>query len=90
MAKHLGMMEHNEKGYKIRKYYIDQEELALHLKDGLQVRIGKLSVQVEIITQSLSEADRFLSVNGKQTKPAMLKKLNELIKETQLEIKLEG
>ncbi|MFP0547878.1 antA/AntB antirepressor family protein [Acinetobacter baumannii] len=90
MTKHLGMMERNEKGHEIRKYFIEQEELARHLKDGLQVRIGQLSAQVEMITQSLSEAGRFLSVNGKQTKPALLKELDELIKEAQPELKLEG
>ena len=83
MTKHLGMMERNEKGHEIRKYYIEQEELARQLKDGLQIRIGKLSAQVELITQCLSEAGRFLSVEGKQTKPAMLKELDELIKEAQ-------
>ncbi|OTG81802.1 phage antirepressor Ant [Acinetobacter sp. ANC 4558] len=83
MTKHLGMMERNEKGHEIRKYYIEQEELARNLKNGLQVRIGKLSAQVELITLGLSEAGRFLSVNGKQTKPAMLKELDELIKEAQ-------
>ena len=83
MTKHLGMMERNEKGHEIRKYYIEQEDLARQLKDGLQVRIGKLSAQIELITQCLSEAGRFLSVEGKQTKPAMLKELDELIKEAQ-------
>lgn len=83
MTKHLGMMERNEKGHEIRKYYIEQEELARHLKDGLQVRIGKLSAQLELITQSLSGAASFLSVHGKQTKPAMLKELDDLIKEAQ-------
>ena len=83
MTKHLGMMERNEKGHEIRKYYIEQEELARQLKNGLQVRIGKLSAQVELITQCLSEAGRFLSVEGKQTKPAMLKELADLIKEAQ-------
>ena len=83
MTKHLGMMERNEKGHEIRKYYIEQEELARQLKDGLQVRIGKLSAQLELITQCLSEAGRFLSVEGKQTKPALLKELDELIKEAQ-------
>lgn len=90
MTKHLGMMERNEKGHEIRKYYIEQEELARQLKDGLQSRIGHISAQVEMITQSLSEAGRFLSVNGKQTKPALLKELDELIKEAQPELKLEG
>lgn len=83
MTKHLGMMERNEKGHEIRKYYIEQEELARQLKDGLQVRIGKLSAQVELITQSLSGAASFLSIHGKQTKPAMLKELDDLIKEAQ-------
>lgn len=87
MTKHLGMMERNEKGHEIRKYYIEQEELARQLKDGLQVRIGKLSAQVELITQSLSGAASFLSVHGKQTKPAMLKELDDLIKEAQPELK---
>ena len=32
MTKHLGMMERNEKGHEIRKYYIEQEELARQLK----------------------------------------------------------
>lgn len=83
MTKHLGMMERNKKGHEIRKYYIEQEELARQLKDGLQVRIGKLSAQIELITQCLSEAGRFLSVEGKQTKPAMLKELDELVREAQ-------
>ncbi len=83
MTKHLGMMERNKKGHEIRKYYIEQEELARQLKDGLQVRIGKLSAQLELITQSLSGAASFLSIHGKQTKPAMLKELDDLIKEAQ-------
>ena len=83
MTKHLGMMERNEKGHEIRKYYIEQEELARQLKDGLQVRIGKLSAQLELITQSLSGAASFLSIHGKQTKPAMLKESDDLIKEAQ-------
>ncbi|HAV5537304.1 MULTISPECIES: antA/AntB antirepressor family protein [Acinetobacter calcoaceticus/baumannii complex] len=83
MTKHLGMMERNKKGHEIRKYYIEQEELARQLKDGLQVRIGKLSAQIDLITKSLSEAASFLAVNGKKTKPAMLKELDDLINEAQ-------
>lgn len=83
MTKHLGMMERNKKGHEIRKYYIEQEELARQLKDGLQVRIGKLSAQLDLITQSLSGAASFLAIHGKQTKPAMLKELDDLIKEAQ-------
>ena len=83
MTKHLGMMERNKKGHEIRKYYIEQEEFARQLKDGLQVRIGKLSAQIDLITKSLSEAASFLAVNGKKTKPAMLKELDDLINEAQ-------
>ncbi len=83
MAKELSMVECTDRGREVRLYYIEQEELARQLKDGLQVRIGKLSAQVELITQCLSEAGRFLSVEGKQTKPALLKDLDELIKEAQ-------
>ncbi|WP_315077090.1 antA/AntB antirepressor family protein [Acinetobacter guillouiae] len=90
MTKHLGMMERNEKGHEIRKYYIEQEELARQLKDGLQIRIGKLSAQVDLITQCLSEAGRFLCVNGKQTKPAMLKELDDLIEQAQPSLDFKG
>ncbi len=90
MTKHLGMMERNEKGHQIRKYYIEQEELARQLKDGLQAQIAKISVQVEIITQSLSEAGRFLSVNGKQTKPALMKELDDLIEQVQPSLDFEN
>ena len=83
MAKELSMVECTNRGREVRLYYIEQEELARQLKDGLQVRIGKLSAQLELITQCLSEAGRFLSVEGKQTKPALLKELDELIKEAQ-------
>ena len=90
MTKHLGMRERNHKGHEIRKYYIEQEELARQLKDGIQLQIGKITAQVEVITQSLSIAGRFLSVNGKQTKPALLKELDELIKQAQPSLDFEG
>lgn len=83
MAKELSMVECTDRGREVRLYYIEQEELARQLKNGLQVRIGKLSAQIDLITQGLSEAGRFLVVNGKQTKPTMLKELDELIKEAQ-------
>lgn len=90
MTKHLGMMERNEKGHEIRKYFIEQEQLARQLKGGLQAQIAKISVQVEIITQSLSEAGRFLSVNGKQTKPALIKELDDLIEQVQPSLNFEN
>ncbi len=83
MTKHLGMMERNKKGYEIRKYYIEQEELARQMQSGLQVQIAKLWLEIEQMTNALSACGRFLSVNGKQTKPAMLRELDELIQQTQ-------
>lgn len=90
MAKELSMVECTDRGREVRLYYIEQEELARQLKDGLQVRIGKLSAQLELITQSLSGAASFLSIHGKQTKPTMLKELDELIKEAQPSLDFDG
>ncbi|MCE6007574.1 antA/AntB antirepressor family protein [Acinetobacter soli] len=90
MAKELSMVECTDRGREVRLYYIEQEELARQLKDGLQVRIGKLSAQIDTITESLSGAASFLSIHGKQTKPAMLKELDELIKEAQPSLNLEN
>ena len=83
MTKHLGMMERNGKGHEIRKYYIEQEELARQMQSGLQVQIAKLWLEIEQMTNALSACGRFLSVNGKQTKPAMIRELDELIQQTQ-------
>ncbi|MFU8927563.1 antA/AntB antirepressor family protein [Acinetobacter puyangensis] len=83
MAKELSMVECTDRGREVRLYYIEQEELARNMKDGIQMRIGKISAQVDLITQCLSEAGRFLSVNGKQTKPALIKELDDLIKKAQ-------
>lgn len=83
MVKHLGMMERNDKGYEIRKYYIEQEKIARDALNGIQLEIGKLSILAEQWTETLSNAGRILSVGGKQVKPKILKKLDELIKKTQ-------
>ncbi|MEB3855667.1 antA/AntB antirepressor family protein [Acinetobacter nosocomialis] len=58
-------------------------EVKTDFSDWIKRRIGKLSAQLELITQSLSGAASFLSIHGKQTKPAMLKELDDLIKEAQ-------
>ena len=83
MVKHLGMMERNDKGHEIRKYYIEQEKIARDALNGIQLEIGKLSILAEQWTETLSNAGRILSVGGKQVKPKILKKLDELIKKTQ-------
>ena len=83
MVKHLGMMERNDNGHEIRKYYIEQEKIARDALNGIQLEIGKLSILAEQWTETLSNAGRILSVGGKQVKPKILKKLDELIKKTQ-------
>lgn len=90
MTKHLGMMERNAKGHEIRKYYIEQEDLARNTLNGMQIEIGKLSLLADQWKETLSHAGRILSVGGKQIRPQILKKLDELIEHAQPSLKLEG
>ncbi|MBF7694022.1 antA/AntB antirepressor family protein [Acinetobacter pollinis] len=83
MAKHLGMMERNSKGHEIRKYYIEQENIARDALSGLQVEIGKLTALADQWTATLSNAGHILSVGGKKIKPKILTKLNELVQQAQ-------
>lgn len=83
MTKHLGMMERNDKGHEIRKYYIEQEKIARDAFSGLQLEIGKLTLLADQWTETLSNAGRILNIGGKQIKPKILKKLDELVKKAQ-------
>ena len=83
MAKELSMVECTERGREVRLYFIEQEKIARDALNGIQLEIGKLSILAEQWTETLSNAGRILSVGGKQVKPKILKKLDELIKKTQ-------
>ena len=83
MAKHLGMMEKNDKGHEMRKYFIEQEKIARSVSQSIQVEIGKVMQHIEQFSNSLSDAARFLCVGGKQTKPKLLKELDGLLHQVQ-------
>ena len=83
MAKHLGMLEKNDKGHEIRKYFIEQEKIARNATQSIQLEIGKMMQQIGQFTDSLSNAGRFLSVGGKQIKPKLIKELDALIGQAQ-------
>ena len=88
MTKHLGMVEKNDKGHEIRKYYIEQEELARSTLSGIQIKIGKLSLLADQWKETLSNAGRILNVGGKQVRPQILKELDELIDQAQPQLDL--
>lgn len=72
MAKHLGLMEKTPQGHQIREYFIQQEKVARSVAHSIQVEVGKAMQYFEQFNASLSNAARFLSVGGKQTKPKLL------------------
>lgn len=83
MAKHLGMLEKNDKGHEIRKYFIEQEKIARNATQSIQLEIGKMMQQIGQFTDSLSNAGRFLSIGGKQIKPKLINELDTLIGQAQ-------
>lgn len=62
MAKHLGMMERNEKGHEMRKYFIEQEKIARSASHSLQIEIGKAIQQIQHITEALSNSAVFCAL----------------------------
>ena len=83
MAKHLGMMERNEKGHEVRKYFIEQEKVARNATYSLQIEIGKAIQYLEQFNKTLSDAGRLLCVGGKQIKPKLIKELDGLMHKMQ-------
>lgn len=90
MTKHLGMMERNDKGHEIRKYYIEQEKIVRGVNNSIQVEVGKAMQQLKQITTSLSDAARYLNVVGKQVKPALVRKIDDMIEHTQRHLDLDN
>jgi phage anti-repressor protein len=83
MAKHLGLMEKTPQGHEIRKYFIEQEKVARNTMYGIQIEINKAMLQIEHVKDVLSNAGRTLCVMGKQVKPQLMQKLDDLIAKTQ-------
>ena len=90
MAKHLGLMEKKHKGHQIREYFIQQEKVARSVAHSIQVEVGKAMQYFEQFNASLSNAARFLSVGGKQTKPKLLSDLEKLLKKAQPRLPFDG
>lgn len=68
-------------GHQIREYFIQQEKVAKRsVAHSIQVEVGRAMQYFEQFNASLSNAARFLSVGGKQTKPKLLSDLEKLLK----------
>lgn len=79
MAKELAMVEKNAKGREIRRYFIECEKKA----HSLTAQITQTSILLKNIDGNLSEAGRYLAVHGKQTKPSLKDKLEQLLQKAQ-------
>ena len=90
MAKHLGLMEKTPQGHQIREYFIQQEKVARSVAHSIQIEVGKAMQYFEQFNASLSNAARFLSVGGKQTKPKLLSDLEKLLKKAQPRLPFDG
>ena len=90
MAKHLGLMEKTPQGHQIREYFIQQEKVARSAAQSIQLEIGKALQYFDQFNASLSNAARFLSVGGKQTKPKLLSDLEKLLKKAHPKLPFDG
>ncbi|ANB90871.1 antirepressor [Moraxella ovis] len=79
MAKELAMIENNEQGRKVRRYFIDCEKKA----NSLTAQITETTILLKSIDGNLSEAGRYLAIHGKQTKPTLKGRLSELLQKAQ-------
>lgn len=82
-AKELSMVENNEQGRVARRYFINCEKALNQASKSIQLEIGRAIQYFDQFNASLSNAARFLSVGGKQTKPRLLSDLEKLIQKAQ-------
>lgn len=83
MAKELAMIENNEQGRKVRRYFIQMEKQALQSTRSLTAQITETTITLKHFDDNLSHAGRYLATHGKQTKPRLKAKLNELLAKAQ-------
>lgn len=83
MAKELSMVENNDQGRTARRYFINCEKTLRQASQSIQLEIGKAIQYFDQFNTSLSNAARFLSVGGKQTKPKLLSDLEKMIQKAQ-------
>ena len=82
-AKELSMVENNEQGRVARRYFINCEKALNQASKSIQLEIGRAIQYFDQFNASLSNAARFLSVGGKQTKPRLWSDLEKLIQKAQ-------
>lgn len=82
-AKELSMVENNDQGRTARRYFINCEKALNQASKNIQLEIGRAIQYFDQFNASLSNAARFLSVGGKQTKPRLLSDLEKLIQKAQ-------
>lgn len=83
-AKELAMIENNEQGRKVRRYFIECEKQVLQSAQSLTTQITQTSIILQLVDGNLSQAGRYLATHGRYTKPKLKEKLEKLLAEAQL------
>ena len=78
MAKELAMIENNEQGRKVRRYFIECEKQTLVQNYTLLDQYNKAVLEFEKLSDMASNAGRTLNLAGKHFKPRAKQKVLEL------------
>lgn len=78
MAKELAMIENNEQGRKVRRYFIECEKQTLMQNYTLLDQYNKAVLEFEKLSDVASEAGRMLNLAGKRFKPKAKQRVLEL------------